>query len=167
MINGSSTTLNQLEVGLLMVRAMKSTDKPSLPLSVYGPTRLTHKAFHGVLITILDGRCPSFCVRLLFTWRVLHDFVIDWMVFLIPFHYIVAFNCIFETSMPEVLKIVMISHGCMPLQWLWYYEPSFIVNASFVFIELKFQSFIQDSIAFKKVFECNVCFLGVHNLFHC
>jgi hypothetical protein len=60
--------------------------------------------------------------------------------------------------MPVVLKIVMISHGCMPLQWLWYYEPSFIVNASFVFIELKFQSFIQDSIAFKEVFECNVSF---------
>ncbi len=64
-----------------MVRAMKSIDKPSLPLSVYGPTRATHKASHGVLITILDGRCPYFCVRFLFTWQVLHDFVMDRMVF--------------------------------------------------------------------------------------
>ena len=63
MINGSSTTSNQLEAGLIMVRAIKSIDKQSLPLSVYGLTRLTHKAFHGVLITVLDGICPYFCVR--------------------------------------------------------------------------------------------------------
>ncbi len=63
MIVGNSTTSNQLEAGLIMVRAMKSIDKPSLPLSVYWPTKLTHKASHGVLITILDGRCPYFCVR--------------------------------------------------------------------------------------------------------
>ena len=91
MINGSSTTLNQLEAGLIMVRAMKSIDKQSLPLSVYGLTRLTHKAFHGVLITVLDGICPYFCVRFFFTWQVLHDFVMDRMVFLIPFQYIAAF----------------------------------------------------------------------------
>jgi len=75
-----------------MVRAMKSIDDPSLPLSVYGPTRSTHKASHGVLITILDGKCPYFCVRFLFTWQVLHDFVMDRMVFLIPFQYIEAFS---------------------------------------------------------------------------
>jgi hypothetical protein len=74
-----------------MVRAMKSIDKPSLPLSVYGPTRLTQRASHGVLITILGGRCPYFCVHFLFTWQVLHDFVLDQMVFLIPFQYIAAF----------------------------------------------------------------------------
>jgi hypothetical protein len=62
MIVGNSTTLNKLEAGLIMARAMKSIDKPSLPLSVYGPMRLTHKAYHGVLITILDGRHPYFCV---------------------------------------------------------------------------------------------------------
>ncbi len=62
MIVGNSTTSNQLEAGLIMVRAMKSIDKPSLPLSVYGPTRLTQRAFHGVLITILGGKCPYFCV---------------------------------------------------------------------------------------------------------
>ncbi len=85
MIVGNSTTLNQLEAGLIMVRAMKSIDKPSLPLSVYRPTSSTHKASHGVLITILDGRCPYFWVRFLFTWQVLHDFVMDWIVFLNPF----------------------------------------------------------------------------------
>ncbi len=74
-----------------MVRAMKSIDKPYLTLSVYGPTRLTQRASHGVLITILGGKCPYFHVRFLFTWQVLHDFVLDWMVFLIPFHYIAAF----------------------------------------------------------------------------
>jgi hypothetical protein len=80
MINGSSA-----EVGSVMVRAMKSIDKPTLPLSVYGPTRLTHKASHGVLISILDGRCPYIGVRFSFTWQVLHDFDMDRMVFLIPF----------------------------------------------------------------------------------
>jgi hypothetical protein len=52
MIVGNSTTSNQLEAGSIMLRAMKSIDKPSLPLSVYGPTRSTHKASHGVLIMI-------------------------------------------------------------------------------------------------------------------
>jgi len=66
-IVGNSTTSNQLEAGSIMVRAMKSIEDPSLPLSVYGPTRSTHKASQGVLITILDGRCPYFCVRFLFT----------------------------------------------------------------------------------------------------
>ncbi len=90
MIVGNSTASNQLETGSIMVRAMKSIDEPSLPLSVYGPTRLTHKASYG-LIAVLDGRRPYFCVHFLFTWQVLHDFVMDWMVFLIPFQYIAAF----------------------------------------------------------------------------
>ncbi len=74
-----------------MVRAMRSIADPSMPLSVYGPTRLTHKFSHGALITILDGRWPNFSVRLLFTWHDLHDFAMDWMVFFIPFQYIAAF----------------------------------------------------------------------------
>jgi hypothetical protein len=68
-----------------MVSAMKSIADPSKPFKVYGPIRLTHKASHGVLITILGGRWPYFCVRVLFTWHVLHDFVMDQMVVRIPF----------------------------------------------------------------------------------
>jgi len=90
-IVGNFTTSNQLEAGSIMVRAIKSIDDRSIPLSVYGLTRLTHKASHGVLITILDGRCPYFCVRFLFTWQDLHDFVMDRMVFLIPFQYTADF----------------------------------------------------------------------------
>jgi hypothetical protein len=52
---------------------------------------LTHNTSHGVLITILDGRSPYFCICFVFTWQVLHDFVMDQMVFLIPFQYIAAF----------------------------------------------------------------------------
>ncbi len=63
MIVGNSTASNQLEAGLIMVRAMKSIDKPFLPLSVYGPTRSTQRASNGVLITILGGKCPYFCVH--------------------------------------------------------------------------------------------------------
>jgi hypothetical protein len=70
---------------------MKSFAEPSLPLRVYGPTRLTHSASHGVLITIFDGRWPYFSVRLLLTWHDLHDFVMDWMVVCIPFQYIAVF----------------------------------------------------------------------------
>ena len=69
-----------------MVRAMMSIEDPPLPLSLYGPTRSTHKASQGVLLTILDGRCPYFRVCFLFTWQDLHDFV-----FLIPFQYIADF----------------------------------------------------------------------------
>jgi hypothetical protein len=32
-----------------------------------------------------------FCVFHLLTWQVLHDFVMDWMVFLKPLQYIAAF----------------------------------------------------------------------------
>ncbi len=63
--SGNSTTSNQLEAGSIMVSAMKSTAEPSLPLSMYGPIRSTHKASHGVLITILDGRWPYFSCLLL------------------------------------------------------------------------------------------------------
>ncbi len=88
-----------------MLRAMKSIDEPSLPLIVYGPTRLTQGASHGVLITILGGKCPYFCVCFLFTWQVLHDFVLDRMVFLIPFQYTTAFIVSSEMGMPRVLEI--------------------------------------------------------------
>ena len=47
-----------------MVSAMKSIAGPSKPFSVYRLTRLTHKASHGVFITILDGRWPYCSVRL-------------------------------------------------------------------------------------------------------
>ena len=70
---------------------MKSIDEPYLPLSVYGPTRLTHKASHGVLIMILDGIFLYFHVRFLFIWQDLHDFVMNRMVFLIHFQYIADF----------------------------------------------------------------------------
>ncbi len=56
--NGSSTISNQLDVGLIIVRTMKSmTVHPSLLLRVYGPTRSTHNALHGITIMGLGGRC--------------------------------------------------------------------------------------------------------------
>jgi hypothetical protein len=73
---GSSTILNQLEAGLIMVRAMTSICELSLPLRVYGPTRLTHKHSQGLLMTILGGRCPYLSFPLLFVWQVLQDLVI-------------------------------------------------------------------------------------------
>ncbi len=74
-----------------MVRAMKSIAGPSLPLSVYEPAKLLHNASHGVHLTILDCKSLYLYVCLLFTWQVLHHFVIDQIVFLIPFWYIAAF----------------------------------------------------------------------------
>ncbi len=88
---GSSIILNQLEVGSIMVRAIKSICKLSLPLRVYGPMRLTHKHSQGFLMMVLGGRCLylSFCI--LFIWQVLQDFVIGQMVVRIPFQYIAVF----------------------------------------------------------------------------
>ncbi len=88
--SGNSTISNQLEAGWIMVSAMKSTAEPSLPLSVYEPIKSTHKAYHGVLITVLDGRWPYFSWHLLLTWHDLHDLVIDWTVFCISFQYIMV-----------------------------------------------------------------------------
>ena len=88
--SGNSTILNQLEEGSIMVSAIESIADPSLPLSVYGPMRSTYKAFHGVFISILDGRWPYYSVCLLLTWHDLHDLIMDQMVVHIPFHYIAA-----------------------------------------------------------------------------
>ena len=83
--SGNSTILNQLEAGAIMVSIMKPTADPAKPLRVYGPTKSTHKVSQGVLITIFTGRWPNFSVRLSLTWHDVHDFVMDWMVTLIPF----------------------------------------------------------------------------------
>ncbi len=76
----SSTISNQLEAGLIMVRAIKSICKLSLPLKVYGPIRLTHNT-HGLLMTVLDGTVS----HLFFIWQALQDLVIDRMVVCMPF----------------------------------------------------------------------------------
>ncbi len=88
---GSSTILNQLEAGSIMVRAMKSICELSLPLRVYGPMRSTHKHSQGLLMTDLGGKWPYLMLRLLFIWQVLQDLVIDWMEVRIPFQYMAAF----------------------------------------------------------------------------
>ncbi len=88
---GNSAILNQLDEGLIMVRAIKSICKLSLPLRVYGPIRSTHKHSHGFVMTVLGGRCPYLRDRLLLTWHDLRDFVSDRMVVRIPFQYIAAF----------------------------------------------------------------------------
>jgi hypothetical protein len=73
---GSSTISNQLDVGLIIVRAMKSMIVPSLPLRVYGPVRTTHNALHGIVVMSLGGRCPSLSLHFLLTWHDLHDFLL-------------------------------------------------------------------------------------------
>ena len=127
-IVGNSTTSSQLEAGSIMVRAIKSIDKLSLPLRVYGPMRSTHRASQGVNITILDGRCPYFSDCFLFIRQVLHDFVYgsDGGTHSYPVY--CSFHCLFETGMPGVLKIMVIPYRCVPLQWLWHYEATFIFN---------------------------------------
>ncbi len=82
---GSSTISNQLEVGSIMVRAMKSICKSYLPLQVYEPIRSTHKHSQRLLMLVLGGRYPYLRFRLLFVWKVLQDLIIDWMVVPIPF----------------------------------------------------------------------------------
>jgi hypothetical protein len=62
---GTSAISNQLEVGLIMVRAIKSICKLSLPLRVYGPMRSTHKHSQRFVMTVFGGICPYFCDCLL------------------------------------------------------------------------------------------------------
>jgi hypothetical protein len=88
---GNSAISNQLEAGSIMIRAIKSICKLSLPLRVYGPIRSTHKHSHGFVMTVLGGRCPYLRDCLLLIWHDLHDFVSDRMVVCIPFQYIAAF----------------------------------------------------------------------------
>ncbi len=88
---GSSAISNQLEAGLIMVRAIKSICKLSLPLRVYEPMRSTHKHSQGFVMTVFGGRCPYLCDRLLLIWQDLQDLVSYRMVIRIPFQYIAAF----------------------------------------------------------------------------
>ena len=53
--DGSSTISNQLVTGLIIARLMRSILDPSLPVRVYGPIRLTHNAFLGVVMTSFGG----------------------------------------------------------------------------------------------------------------
>ena len=89
-IMGSFPISKQLEAGSVMVRAIKSISKLSLPLRVYGTMRSTHKHFQGLLMTVLGGRCPYLSFQVLFVWQVLQDLVIDQMMIHIPFLYITA-----------------------------------------------------------------------------
>ena len=64
---GSSTISNQLLAESLMVRHIKSIYKPSLPLSVYGPIRSTHRHSQGVSTTSFGGSFPYFSFFFLLT----------------------------------------------------------------------------------------------------
>ena len=89
---GSSTILNQLEAGSIIVRHMKSISVPSLPRSVYGPIKSTHTASQGVIVTILVGSFPYFCERHLFTWHDLQFLTYDRTVERMCFQYIAALS---------------------------------------------------------------------------
>jgi hypothetical protein len=45
---------------------------------------------------------------------------------------------LFEMSMPQVLKIVVVPHRCLPLPWRGYYQPSFVANAFLILNDSKF-----------------------------
>jgi hypothetical protein len=135
-IVGNSTTSSQLEAGSIMVRAIKSIDEPSVPLRVCGPIRSTHRASQGMHITILDGKCPYLSDRFLFTWQVLHDFVMDRMVIRRPFQYIAALLSL-RDGYARVLKIMVVPYRRTPLQRLRYYEPTFMAYANFRFQQIE------------------------------
>ena len=74
---------------------------------------------------------PTLSCTFLFTWQVLHDFVMDRMVLLILFQYIADFIVSLRRVCPGCWRIiVVIPHNCTTLQGLWYYEPSFVAYAA-------------------------------------
>jgi len=112
-INGSSTILNQLELGSIMVRAMKSIDKPSLPFMCTGRQGQHTKprsAYYDFRWEMSIRPCTSFVHLTSLVWLcyglngVSHSFPVC--------H---SFHCLFKTGMSGVLKIVVIPHGCTPL----------------------------------------------------
>jgi hypothetical protein len=146
---------------------MKLICKPSLPLRVYGPTRSTHKASQGVLITVFAGRCPYFSFRFLFVWQVLQDVVIDRMVVRIPFQYIAALILSSRRVCVQGAGDSGDTNHCTLLEWLGYDQPSFFADTFSVLNKLDFQSFINDCVALIAMFEFCVCFLGFCKLCYC
>ncbi len=98
---GSSAISNQLEAGLIMVRAIKSICKPSLPFRVYRPMRSTYKHSQGFVMPVLGGRCPYLWDHLLLIWQDLQDFVSDLGTHTFPVH--CSIQCIFKTCVSRVL----------------------------------------------------------------
>jgi hypothetical protein len=147
-VTTSSSTISQLEAGLIIVRAMKSICKLSLPLRVYGPMKSTHTHFQKLLMMVLGRMCPYLSLRLLMDWQVLHDLVIDQMVVRIPFRYIAGFI----VSSRYVCPVVM-TFNCMHLEWLRDNRPTIFADISSVLNESDLQSFINHCILLKEVFQ--------------
>ncbi len=135
--SGNSTISNQLEAVLIMVSATKSIAEPSLPLRVYGPTRLTHNTVHGVLITILDGRWPYFSVRFFdLAWLTWFCYGLDCSLHSIWIYH--STHRLFKMGVPRVLEIAVVPHRCSPLQRLGYAQPSFVTDAFLILDHSKF-----------------------------
>jgi hypothetical protein len=89
---------------LIIVRHIKSISDLSLPLSLYGPIRSTHRYSQGVVITCFVGIFPYFYFLGLLTWQVLQVFVWDLIRFLMPFQYITALNASSRRVCPGCCK---------------------------------------------------------------
>jgi hypothetical protein len=91
-----------------MVRHMKSILEPSLLLRVYGPTRSTHNASQGVVMTSLGGIRPYFRLCLLFTWQDLQRFDVspDGVAHTFIVHH--GSHCLFKTQVTRVLEVVVV-----------------------------------------------------------
>jgi hypothetical protein len=109
---GSSTILNQIVHGLIMVRHMKSILELSCPLRVKGSMRSTHHALQGVVMTSLGGRYPYFWLCLLITWQDLQNLTSLRMVLCIPFQYITDLIIFFKLQVPRVLEVMAIPTDC-------------------------------------------------------
>lgn len=84
-ITGSFTISNQLEVGLIIVRQIKSVSVPALPLRVYGPIRSTHGTSQVFVMRSFVWYFPYLCFCWLLTWHVSPFLTCAQMVCLIPF----------------------------------------------------------------------------------
>ncbi len=103
-VTSSSTISNQLVAGSIIVRHMKSISFPSLPLSVYGPIRSTHRHSQGVSTTGFGGSFPYFSFRFLLIWHVLQFLTYDWTSILRFFQYIAALKVSSKRVWPGCCK---------------------------------------------------------------
>ena len=85
---GSSTILNQLVRGSIIVMHIKLITVLSLPLRVYDPMRSTHNASQGVVMASFAGSYPYLWVLHLFTWQLWHFWCVIRLSFAGPFQYI-------------------------------------------------------------------------------
>ena len=112
---------------------------------------------------VLGGRCPYLSFHFLLTWYVLHDFVIDRMVVLIPFQYTVACIVSSRRVCPGCCRYGGTTN-CTLMEWLKDNHPAVFTHYRSLINQPDIDSFIKDMVVLETMLECCINSLSICDL---